>query len=306
VTNTLWALLKPGDHVVMTSDCYRRTRQFVGKILKRFQIDHTLVDPGDHAAIEAAIDPKRTRVLASESPTNPYLRVVDLPALAAIKRRHPGLKLIIDATLATPVNQQSLALGADVVIHSCTKYLAGHNDLLAGAVCGDAGFIGALEEFRGVTGALLDPHSAYLLIRGIKTVSLRVARQNDSALRIARWLEAHPRVEQVFYPGLESHPDHAVARRQMSGFGGLISFLLRGGLEETARFIDACRVPTIGPSLGGVETLIEQTALMSFYELSTEERLAVGIRDNLVRLSVGLEDPEDLIADMAQAFDASA
>ncbi len=301
VTSTLLAMLRSGDHVVMTSDCYRRTRQFVGTVLQRFGVTSTLVDPSDLAAIEAAIVPGKTRLLIAESPTNPYLRVADLPKLAAIRDR-TGVKLLIDSTFATPVNQRPLTLGADLVIHSCTKYFGGHNDLLAGAVLGRAGLLSALKDFRGVLGGVLDPQSAFLLLRGVKTLALRVGHQNQSALRIAQWLEAHPAVERVFYPGLPSHPDHAVAREQMSGFGGVISFLVKGGLEEASRVIDGCRLALLAPSLGGTETLIEQPALMSFYEMTTEQRLAIGIRDNLIRLSVGIESTEEVVADLEQAL----
>jgi cystathionine gamma-synthase len=304
-TTALLALLKAGDHVVMTSDCYRRTRQFIIGFLSRFGVTSTLVAPGDLAALERALQPGKTKVILSESPTNPYLRVVDLPRVAEISRRFGGAKLLIDSTFATPVNQRPLELGADLVIHSCTKYLGGHNDLLAGVVCGNEGLVSVIRDLRSVLGAVLDAHSAYLLLRGIKTLILRVERQNASALRLARWLEEQPRVQQVFYPGLPSHPDHLVARGQMSGFGGVVSFLCRGDLTETSRFVDACRIAQIAPSLGGVETLIEQPALMSFYELSTEQRGEIGICENLVRLSVGIEDAGDLIADLAQAFAAS-
>ena len=301
-TTTLLTLLKGGDHLVMTSDCYRRTRQFVGTFLSRFGVTATMVEPGDLAGLEKALIPGKTRVILSESPTNPYLRVADLPRLAEIKKRFGGAKLIIDATFATPVNQRPLELGADLVLHSCTKYLGGHNDVLAGAVCGSEGLVSAIRDLRSVLGPVLDAHSAYLLLRGLKTLTLRVGRQNESALRIAGWLERHPQVEKVFYPGLPSHPDHVVAREQMRGFGGVVSFLYRGDLDATSRFVDACRLAQIAPSLGGVESLIEQPALMSFYELSTEQREAVGIRNNLVRMSVGVEECDDLIADLDQAF----
>jgi cystathionine gamma-synthase len=304
-TTTLLALLKSGDHMVMTSDCYRRTRQFVGTFLSRFGVTATMVEPGDLAAMEKALVPGKTRVILSESPTNPYLRVADLPRLAEIKKRFGGAKLVIDATFATPVNQRPLELGADLVLHSCTKYLGGHNDLLAGVVCGNEGLVSAIRDLRSVLGPVLDAHSAYLLLRGLKTLTLRVGRQNESALRIAAWLERQPQVETVFYPGLPSHPDHAIAREQMRGFGGVVSFLYRGDLEATSRFVDSCRIMQIAPSLGGVESLIEQPALMSFYELSTEQREAVGIRNNLVRMSVGVEDADDLVADLEQAFAAA-
>ena len=304
VTTTLLLMLKTGDHVVMTSDCYRRTRQFVSTVLGRFGVTATLVEPGDYAGIEAAIIDNRTRLLISESPSNPYLRVVDLPRLAKIRDRHTGVRILIDSTFATPINQRPLELGADLVLHSCTKYFGGHNDLLAGAVCGNAGLISALRDFRGVMGGVLDPQSAYLLARGIKTLALRVERQNQSALAIARFLETHPQVEKVYYPYLPSHPDHAIATQQLSGGGGVVSFLVKGGLNEGSKVIDGCKVATLAPSLGGVETQIEQPALMSFYELTTEQRLQIGIRDNLIRLAVGIEDAEDLIADLGQALDA--
>jgi cystathionine gamma-synthase len=302
VTTTLLLLLKTGDHVVMTADCYRRTRQFVQRVLARFGVTATLVEADDHAALERAIVPEKTKLIVSESPTNPYLRVVDLPKLAQIRDRHPGVRILIDSTFATPINQRPLALGADLVLHSATKYLGGHNDLLAGAVCGDAGFLSALRDFRGVMGGVLDPHSAYLLVRGMKTLALRVQRQNATALAIAHFLEQHPAVERVFYPLLPSHPDHEIARTQMQGGGGVVSFLIKGALEEGSKVVDACKIASIAPSLGGVETLIEQPALMSFYEMTTEERLAIGIRDNLIRLSVGIEEEADLIADLRQAL----
>jgi len=302
VTTTLFALLKPGQHVVLTADGYRRTRQFVTTFLARWGVEHTLVEPGDHAAIAAAIVPGKTRVLLTESPTNPYLRVADLRALAGLRAGHRGLKLVIDSTFATPINQQPLTQGADLVLHSCTKYLGGHNDLLAGGVCGDASLVGAIRELRGMFGGVLDPHAAYLLSRGLKTLELRVHRQNSSGQRVAEFLAGHPAVETVYYPGLPSHPDHDVARAHMRGFGGVVSFLVRGDERRTSRFIDRCTIAKIAPSLGGVESLIEQPALMSFYELTTEQRLAVGIRDNLVRLSVGIEDPTDLLADLDQAL----
>jgi len=305
VTTALFELLKSGDHVILTSDCYRRTRQFVRTFLSRFGVSHTLVEPGDSAALAAAVQPGKTRLIVSESPTNPYLRVADLRALAKVRDRFPSVNVLIDSTFATPVNQRSLELGADLSLQSCTKYLAGHNDVLAGAISGRAPLIAAIRDLRGVLGGVLDPHAAYLLTRGLKTLSLRVERHNRTALQIAQWLESHRRVRRVFYPGLPSHPDHGIAREQMKGFGGVVSFLVEGGLREASRFVDACNLATIAPSLGAVETLIEQPALMSYFELTSEERAAIGIHDNLIRLAVGIEDPEDLIGDLAQAFDAS-
>jgi cystathionine gamma-synthase len=302
VTTLLFAMLKPGDHVILTSDCYRRTRQFVTTTLAKFGVLHSLIDPSDLAGIRAAVRADSTRLLISEAPTNPYLRVADIARMAEIKRAFPRLKLLIDSTLATPFNCRPLSLGADLVLHSCTKYLGGHNDLLAGAICGSAGLMDALRDARGVFGGMPDPHSAYLLSRGMKTLPVRMRQHNASGLQVARFLAQHPAVERVYYPGLESDPQHALAQRQFSGFGGVVSFTLRGDLEHTSRFIDRVRIPSIGPSMGGVESLIEQPAVMSFSEASPEQRAALGIRDNLVRLSVGLEHVEDLITDLEQAL----
>ena len=300
ITSVLLAMLPTGAHIVIGDDCYRRTRQFCLTFLKRLGITTTVVPMGDLAALKAAIQPN-TRLIVSESPTNPYLRVVDLVRLAEIARRH-GVKTLIDATFATPVNQRPLDFEIDLVVHSATKYLSGHNDLLAGVAIGRVGLIDSLRQSLGVLGGVSDPHNAALLLRGVKTLGLRVARQNANGQAVAEYLEAHPRVARAWYPGLPSHPDHAVARAQMLGFGGVISFEIDGSLEDTSRFIDALEIPTIAPSLGGCETLVEQPALMSYYELSTEERLAVGVKDNLVRLALGVEDADDLMADLEQAL----
>jgi cystathionine gamma-synthase len=301
ITSLLLASLPTGAHVVMTDDCYRRTRQFCLVFLKRLGIETTVVPMGDYAALEAAIVPRKTRFVVSESPTNPYLRCVDLERLAGIANRH-RVQTIIDSTFATPINQRPLRYGIDYVVHSATKYLGGHHDLLAGVVVGSKGRVAALRDARGVLGGIVDPQNAYLLERGLKTLGLRVKQQNETALEVARWLERHPRVERVWYPGLASHPDHEVARRQMSGFGGVVSFEVRGKLEDASRFIDAMEIPYIAPSLGGVDSLIEQPALMSYFEKTTEERLELGIKDNLVRFAIGVEDAGDLIADLERAL----
>lgn len=300
VTTVLFSMLPSGSHLVITDDCYRRTRQFVRTILARLGVQHTVVPACDYPAIEDAIRPE-TRLIVSESPTNPYLRVLDLPRLVAIARHH-RVKTLIDATFATPYNIRPLQHGVDLIIHSATKYLGGHNDLLAGVIVGRPGIIAALRESQGVLGGVCDPHSAYLLLRGLKTFALRMERHNANGWAVACFLREHPRVACVHYPGLPEHPDHAVAVAQMRGWGGVVSFELHGDLETTSRFIDRLRLPYIAPSLGGVESLVEQPALMSYYELTTEERLAVGIRNNLVRLACGIEDTEDLIADLAQAL----
>ncbi|MFQ5614806.1 MAG: trans-sulfuration enzyme family protein, partial [Anaerolineae bacterium] len=301
VTTTLLTLLSAGSHVILTDDCYRRTRYFVTRFLARYGVEATQVPMGDYQALEAAIRPN-TRVILSESPTNPYLRVVDVPRVVDIARRHQ-LKVVIDSTFATPINQRPLEFGVDFAIHSATKYLGGHNDLLAGVVTGSDYMIAAVKETQAVLGDISDPHTAYLLIRGLKTLGLRVRQQNETALKVARFLESHPAVRRVFHPGLPSHPDHQIAAAQMEGFGGVVSFELDTDLAGTGRFIDQLTIPYIGPSLGGVESLVEQVALVSYYELSSEERAEIGISDSLVRLAVGIEDAGDLIADLAQALD---
>lgn len=301
ITSTLLTILPAGAHVIITDDCYRRTRQFCLTFLKRFGIETTVTPMGDYAAMEAAIVPKKTRIIISESPTNPYLRVADLERIADIGRRNKVLTMI-DSTFATPINQRPLEWGIDLVIHSATKYLSGHNDLLAGVVVGRGDRIKALRDSRGVLGGVVDPHPAFLLERGIKTLGVRMGQQNANALAVAEFLEAHPAIERVWYPGLASHPDYAVASAQMAGFGGVVTFEVRGDLRKTAEFIDRLRLPYIAPSLGGVESLIEQPALMSYYEKTTEERLALGIKDNLVRFAIGIEDTNDLLDDLDQAL----
>jgi cystathionine gamma-synthase len=255
---------------------------------------------GNYEAMEKAIQPN-TRLLLSESPTNPYLRTLDIIRFAEIARKNK-VKSIVDATFATPLNIQPISLGVDLVVHSATKYLGGHNDLLAGIVAGEAGLIASLRNTLGVLGGIADPSNAALLLRGLKTLALRIRQQNKNGQTIAEFLESHPKIQKVWYPGLPSHPDHQVAKQQMKGYGGVVSFTIKGDLDTTSSFIDALQIPFIAPSFGGVETLIEQPALMSFYELSKEERLSVGIPENLVRLSLGIEDVDDLIADLDQAL----
>jgi len=304
VTTAILALTKSGSHVVLFNDCYRRTRQFVAGFLGRFGVTHSLVPPADLDALRAAIRPE-TRLVLSEVPTNPYQNVVDLPELAAICRER-RVRSLVDSTFATPVNLRPGEHGIDLAVHSATKYLAGHNDVLGGVLAGSRALVSLVRDLRDVLGGVLDPHAAYLIHRGMKTLAVRVAHQNASALALAQALEAHPRVRRVWYPGLASHPHHAVASRTMDGFGGVVTFELDGDLASTSRFVDACRIPRIAPSLGGVESLIEQPSLMSYFELSSEERAAVGIRDTVVRYAVGIEDTEDLVADALTALDTTA
>ena len=301
ITTTLFAMLSRGTHVVVTDDSYRRTRQFLNQILHRYGIEVSTVPAGDYDAMEDAIRPT-TRVVLSESPTNPYNRILDLERFTDIGRRH-RVKTLIDATFATPYNQRPLEWGVDVVLHSATKYLGGHNDLLAGAVLAAQPLVEGVRKLQGVTGGVLDPFAAFLLVRGLKTLALRIERQNANAQAIAEFLAAHPRVTAVHYPGLPTHAEHEIAKRQMRGFGGVVSFEVAGDLDAASRVVDACRIPYIAASLGGVESLIEQPAIMSFYELTTEERLEIGIKDNLIRYAVGIEDADDLIADLGQALD---
>jgi len=304
VSTAILALTKAGSHVVLFNDCYRRTRQLVVGFLERFGVSHSLVPPADLESLERAIRPE-TRLVITEAPTNPYQSVVDLPRVAALCRSR-RVKTLVDSTFATPVNMRAADFGADLVLHSATKYLAGHNDVLGGVVAGERGLVSLVRDLRHVLGGVCDPHAAFLIHRGLKTLAVRVSHQNAAALRIATALEAQPGVRRVWYPGLPSHPHHETATRLMSGFGGVVTFDLEGDLERTSRFIDACRLPRIAPSLGGVESLIEQPALMSYFELSTEEREAIGIRDTLVRLAVGLEEPEDLLSDLLSALQRTA
>ena len=299
ITTTLLTLLSGGDHVVMVSGCYRRTREFALTFLARWGIETTLVPIDRPAELAAAVRPD-TRVIFSETPTNPYLRVMDLDRMVEIAGQHDILTAI-DSTFATPINLRPLEHGVDLVVHSATKYLGGHNDLLAGAVVGSSQLLAPIEKARGVLGGISNPHDAYLLLRGLKTLDLRVHRQNENGQRVARFLDGHPSVRRVYYPGLPSHPDYEVAQRQMAGFGGVVSFEIAGDVETTGRFIDRLRLPYIGPTLGGVESIVEQPAVL--FSLDPAERRKVGLGDNLVRYALGIEDADDLIADLSQALD---
>jgi cystathionine gamma-synthase len=300
VTTTLLGMLRTGQHAVIMDDCYRKTAQFCKIVLKKFGIDTTFVHAGDYERLEGAIQ-ENTRLIVSESPTNPHLNVLDLEATVALARKH-RLKVVIDSTFATPYNQRPLEFGVDLVIHSATKYLGGHNDLMAGVVLGGEALISAIKDYRGILGGVIDPHCAYLLIRGLKTFPLRMARQNETTLAMARFLESHEKIKQVYYPGLESHPYYDIARAQMTGFGGVVSFDIDADLDGTMRFLDALRIPCIGASLGGVESIVCHPSTISYYELAREDRIAIGISDELVRYSVGVEDSDDLIGDLDSAL----
>ena len=301
VTSTLLLLLGQGDHMILTDECYHSTLVFCATFLPRFGVDCTVVPHGDYAALAAAVRPT-TKLIFSESPTNPFMHCVDFDKLVEIARAH-GVKTVIDTTFATPLNVRPLDYGVDLVIHSVTKYLGGHNDLMAGAVIGSYALTTPLRQAQGLLGNVVAPQTAYLILRGIKTLALRVERQNASGLAVARFLEGHPKVRRVWYPGLESHPDHAVAQATLRGGGGVVSFEVDGDVDRAHRFIDALRIPSIGPSLGGVETMVSPLAVMGYASVAPEERLALGIRDELVRLCIGIEETDDLIADLAQALD---
>jgi cystathionine gamma-synthase len=298
ITTTFLTILSSGDHLVMTRDCYHRTREFAVALMSRWGIETTLVDIGRPEEFANAIRPN-TRLIFCETPTNPYLRVADLDKLVEIARQR-NLTLVVDSTFATPLNLKPLEHGAGLVVQSATKYLGGHNDLLAGAVIGSAGALADIELARGLLGGVSSPHDAYLLVRGMKTLELRVKRQNENGLRVAQFLEDHPAVKQVYYPGLPSHPDYEVASKLLAGFGGVVSFEIDGDFAKTGRLIDALQIPHIGPTLGGVESIVEQPAAL--FSLDEEERRLAGIKDNLVRYALGIEDVDDLIADLQQAL----
>jgi cystathionine gamma-synthase len=299
-TTTFFALLPANSHLIVTSDCYRRTRQFIEEYLGRMGVEVSVIEPSNISAFEAAIRDD-TALFFTESPTNPYLRVADVPEYVRVAHAR-GVKVIIDSTFATPVNHTAFAEGADLIIHSATKYLGGHNDLLAGTVTGSQALVDPIRKSLGVLGGIIDSHAAWLLLRGLKTLALRMDRHNANGLALARFLESHPKVRRVWYPGLESHPDFAVAKRCMSGHGGVVTFEIDTDLEGAIRFIDATRIPYQAPSLGGVESLIELPVTMSFWDYTPEQRQSWGITDSLVRLACGVESGEDLIADMDQAL----
>ncbi len=296
----LMTYMKQDGHIIFTNDCYRQTRDFAKEFLTKFGIEVTLVDPTAEA-IEAAIRPE-TNIIFTESPTNPYLRVLDLKAIVKVAKAH-GVMTIIDATLATPYNIRPLEMGVDIVIHSATKYLGGHNDLMAGVALGRDELMAPAYKTQRMIGATPGPFTCFLLERGLKTFGMRMEHHNRAGLEVAGMLEAHPKVEKVWYPGLPSHPDYRIAEEQMSGNGSMVSFLVRGGNTETRRFIDALELFLITPSLGGSESLVTQMSTMSFFDYSEEYRNDIGMVDNLVRLALGLEDVDDLINDLRQALD---
>jgi cystathionine beta-lyase/cystathionine gamma-synthase len=300
ITTSILSLVKAGDHIVSQRDIYGGVTKFFTQWLPKLGIETTLVDSTDYAQHERAIRPN-TKILYLESPTNPTLRVIDLKRVSAIAKQH-NLVSMIDSTFATPINQRPTEFGLDLVLHSGTKYFGGHSDLICGIAIGRQDLIDKIHETRTTLGGNMDPHAAWLLLRGIKTLAVRVQRQNDSALRIAQFLAKHPQVRRVNYPFLESSPSYGLATQQMSGGGGVLSFELEGTAEETRRFAEALSLFTLAPSLGGVDSLVTVPVLTSHAMISAEERKKMGVTEQLVRLSVGIESTEDLIADLEQAF----
>lgn len=300
IGSTLLARLKAGDHVVFVEDCYRNTRRFCELVLAKFGVDVTPIRAFDYEQLEAELRPN-TRALICEIPTNPHLRVPDLERLVALSEQR-GFELLLDATLATPFNVRPCEYGVRMVLHSVTKFLNGHQDLLAGALVGSADEVAQVRQFCRPVGGIPDPHQSWLILRGLKTFALRMEQHNRNAQAIAEFLSGHSRVEQTWYPGLASHPDHELAKRQLKGFGGLVSFTVRGDQKDTLRFADHLQLWLLGPSLGGVESLASHPATVSYSDWPRSERDRLGISDNLIRLAVGIEDPADLIADLDRAL----
>ncbi|TYH64212.1 hypothetical protein ES332_D07G250600v1 [Gossypium tomentosum] len=298
----LMTLVPAGGHMVSTTDCYRKTRMFIENFLPKMGISVTVIDPADVDGLEAALNKNKVSLFFTESPTNPFLRCVDIERVSKLCHSK-GALVCIDGTFATPLNQKALALGADLVLHSATKFIGGHNDVLAGCISGPEKLITEIRTLHHILGGTLNPNAAYLIIRGMKTLHLRVQQQNSTALRMAQVLEAHPRVRRVYYPGLPSHPEHEIAKQQMTGFGGVVSFEVDGDLMTTIKFVDALKIPYIATSFGGCESMVDQPAIVSYWDLSQAERRKYGIEDNLVRFSFGVEDFEDLKADVLQALE---
>jgi len=302
ITTTILALLKAGDHIVAQRDIYGGVTKFFSQWLPKMGIETTLVETNDFEQHAQAIRPN-TRLLYLESPTNPSLRVVYIKKAAALAKQHKLISMI-DSTFATPINQHPAEYGIDLVMHSGTKYLSGHADLPCGVVAGRAELIDEIDESRKSLGNVMDPHAAWMLIRGLKTLAVRVARQNENALRVAEFLESHAKVRRVHYPFLKSHPQYAIAREQMTGGSGMVTFEVEGTGEDARRVSEAMRLFTLATSLGGVESLVSIPVLTSHAMISAEQRQKMGVTEQMVRLSVGIENADDLIADLERALKA--
>ena len=300
ISNTLATFVQPGDRIVSIKDSYGGTNVIFNEFLPPLGIDVVLCETGDYVQLEAEIV-KGCRLLYLETPTNPTIKITDIKRLAA-KAHAVGALVVVDNTFATPINQLPLELGADIVLHSASKYLGGHADALGGVICGSHELVEKVYHYREINGATLAPMDAYSLLRGMKTLKLRVERHNSNAMAIAHYLQSHPMVEQVNYPGLASHPGHDIAKQQMSGFGGMLSFSVKGGLEAIKLFLPKLQFAHMAANLGCVETVVGPPVTTSHVECSAEERAAAGIPEGLVRYSAGIEDIEDLIADLEQAL----
>ncbi|GAB6101847.1 cystathionine gamma-synthase [Thermococcus atlanticus] len=299
----LLALLKKGDHVIAFDDLYGGTKRLFNQVMERFGIEFTYVDARESENVRNAIR-ENTRMIWLETPTNPLLKLADIKAIAEIAHER-DIIVVVDNTFASPYFQNPIDLGADIVLHSVTKYLGGHSDVVGGAVMvNDDEIYERLKFHQNAVGAILSPFDSWLVMRGIKTLAVRMERHEKNAMTIARYLEEHPLVERVYYPGLPSHPQHELAKRQMRGFGGMLSFELKGGLEEAIKFVESLEIFALAESLGGVESLIELPAIMTHASVPKDEREKVGIRDSLIRVSVGIEDVEDLIEDLERGFEA--
>ena len=300
ISNVLATFLKPGDRIVSIKDSYGGTNKIFNDFLPPLNIDVCLCETTDYAQIEVEIA-KGCQVLYLETPTNPTIKIIDIERLSAAAKK-VGALVVVDNTFATPINQNPLQLGADIVLHSASKYLGGHADALGGVICGSRELVKQVYHYREINGATLSPMDAYSFIRGMKTLKLRVERQNESAMKIAQWLQQHPMIEQVNYPGLESHPNHDVAKRQMRGYGGMLSFAVKGGLDAIKIFLPKLQYAHMAANLGCVETVVGPPVTTSHVECSAEERAAAGIPEGMVRYSTGIEDVEDLLADLEQAL----
>ena len=300
ISNTLATFLKSGDRIVSIKDSYGGTNVIFNEFLPPLNIDVALCETGDYEQIETEISMGCT-VLYLETPTNPTIKITDIKRLASAAHK-VGALVVVDNTFATPINQLPLSLGADIVLHSASKYLGGHADALGGVICGNNNLVQKVYHFREINGATLAPMDAYSLLRGMKTLKLRVERQNDNAMAVATFLESHPMVDNVNYPGLASHPGHEIARAQMKGFGGMLSFSVKGGLEAIKIFLPKLQYAHMAANLGCVETVVGPPVTTSHVECTAEERAAAGIPEGLVRYSAGIEDIEDLIADLEQAL----
>jgi len=301
IHSTLFSFLVPGQRVVSVKDTYGGTNKIFTEFLPRINVEVTLCNTTDHEAIEAEVA-KGCDLLYLETPTNPTIKIIDLDRLARAGKKI-GAIVVVDNTFATPINQQPLALGADLVLHSATKFLGGHADAMGGVVCGNKELIDQIYHYREINGATLDPMSAYLLLRGMKTLALRIERQNQSAFEIAKYLDSHPKIEKVFYPGLESHEGHQIAKKQMTGFGGMLSFILKENTFEAVGTVLAhLKFAHSAANLGSVETIVGPPATTSHVECSKAEREAMGIPESLIRYSTGIEDIKDLVDDLGNAL----